>query len=63
MKDNFTQDFGDIFAVNDIGERVYQCGWNAALEDAAKQIEKMPFGDTSASFAVFLRNMKERLNE
>jgi len=63
MKDLFTQDFGDIFAVNDIGERVYQCGWNAALEDAAKQIEKMPFGDTSASFAVFLRNMKEPLNE
>lgn len=62
MKDNFTQDFGDIFAVNDIGERVYMCGWNAALEDAAKQIEQMPFGDTSASFAVFLRGMKERMS-
>lgn len=61
MKDNFAQDFGDIFHVNDIGERVYQSGWNAALEEAAKQIQAMPFGDTAASFAVFLRGMKEPL--
>ena len=62
MKDNFNQDFGDIFHVNDIGQRVYQCGWNAALEEAAKQIQAMPFGDTAASFAVFLRNMKEPMS-
>jgi hypothetical protein len=62
MKQHFADDFGNTFAVNDIGERVYQCGWNAALEEAAKQIEQMPFGeDTVASFAVFLRNMKERM--
>ena len=60
MKQHFTQDFGDIFAVNDIGERVYQNGWNAALEEAAKRIQEMPFGaDTVASFTVYLRDMKE----
>jgi len=62
MKQHFTDDFGSVFSVNDIGERVYMHGWNAALEEAAKQIQQMPFeADTVASFAVFLRNMKERL--
>lgn len=60
MKDSFTQDFGDIFAVNDIGERIYQSGWNAALDEAVKQIQAMPFGgDTIASFVVYLKDMKE----
>ena len=28
------------------------------LEEVAKEFDKMPFGDTSASFAVYVRNMK-----
>ena len=28
------------------------------LEEVAKEFDKMPFGDTSASFAIFVRNMK-----
>jgi len=32
---------------------------NAVLEEVAKEFEKMPFGDTSASFAIFVRNMKK----
>ena len=28
------------------------------LEEVAQKIEKMPFGDTASSFAVFIRNMK-----
>tara|TARA_R110002126_G_scaffold23130_2_gene81629 strand:+ start:361 stop:591 length:231 start_codon:yes stop_codon:yes gene_type:complete len=32
---------------------------NAVLEEVAKEFERMPFGDTSASFAVFVRNMKK----
>ena len=28
------------------------------LQEVAKEIEKLPFGDTSASFAIFVRNMK-----
>lgn len=32
---------------------------NETLEEVAREFEKMPFGDTSASFAVFVRSMKE----
>lgn len=32
---------------------------NAVLEEVAKEFEKMPFGDTAASFAVFVRSMKQ----
>ena len=28
------------------------------LEEVAKKFDAMPFGDTSASFAIFVRNMK-----
>lgn len=60
MKDKFIEDFGTTFAVNDIGERVYQCGWNAALDEAARQIALMTsLGDTAASFAVFVKNLRE----
>jgi hypothetical protein len=31
---------------------------NDVLEEVAKEFEKMPFGDTAASFATFVRNMK-----
>lgn len=30
------------------------------LEEVAKEFDKMPFGDTAASFAIFVRNMKAR---
>jgi len=32
---------------------------NEVLEEVAKEFDKMPFGDTSASFAIFVRNMKK----
>jgi hypothetical protein len=31
---------------------------NAILEEVAREFDKMPFGDTAASFAKFVRNMK-----
>jgi hypothetical protein len=31
---------------------------NQVLEEVAREFDKMPFGDTAASFAVFVRNMK-----
>ena len=31
---------------------------NEVLEEVAKEFDKMKFGDTSVSFAVFVRNMK-----
>ena len=32
---------------------------NTVLEEVAKEFEKMPFGDTAASFACFVRDMKK----
>jgi len=32
---------------------------NEVLEEVAKEFDKMPFGDTSQSFAIFVRNMKQ----
>ena len=32
---------------------------NDTLEEVAKEFDKMPFGDTSASFAIYVRNMKK----
>ena len=31
---------------------------NETLEEVAKEFDKMPFGDTAASFAQFVRDMK-----
>ena len=31
---------------------------NEVLEEVAKEFDKMPFGDTAASFARFVRDMK-----
>jgi len=31
---------------------------NTVLEEVAKEFEKMPFGDTAASFAAFVRGLK-----
>ena len=43
----------------DIVETAHSIGWNAALDDAYKQVAQMPFGnDTLASFAVFIKNLK-----
>lgn len=35
-----------------------QVSRNDVLEEVAQAFDKMPFGDTSASFAIFVRNMK-----
>ena len=43
----------------DTGEVVEVVLRNAAIEEVAKEIDKLPFGDTTASFAVFVRNMKK----
>lgn len=32
---------------------------NDVLEEVAKEFDRMPFGDTSASFAAFVRGMKQ----
>ena len=32
---------------------------NQVLEEVARQFDLLPFGDTAASFAIFVRNMKK----
>lgn len=32
---------------------------NNTLEEVAKEFDRMPFGDTAASFAIYVRNMKK----
>jgi uncharacterized protein (DUF1919 family) len=32
---------------------------NQVLEEVAKEFDKMPFGDTAASFAAFVRGLKK----
>jgi hypothetical protein len=57
MDDDDTQDYvsatGAAFA-----RKFRQIVRNETLEEVAREFEKMPFGDTSASFAVFVRSMK-----
>lgn len=36
---------------------------NDVLEEVAKEFDKMPFGDTAASFARFVRDMKDAKTE
>jgi len=55
--DDDIQDY--ITATNKAFERtLHQVVRNETLEEVAREFDKMPFGDTSASFAVFVRSMK-----
>lgn len=48
-------------AMNRFNEKVAEVNnliRNDTLEEVAKEFDKMPFGDTAASFAQFVRNMK-----
>jgi transcription elongation GreA/GreB family factor len=40
--------------INEVSEKLR----NDVLEEVAKEFDKMPFGDTAASFARFVRDMK-----
>ena len=57
MDDDDTQDYvsatGAAFA-----RKFRQIVRNETLEEVAREFEKMPFGDTSASFAIYVRSMK-----
>lgn len=57
MDDDDTQDYvsatGAAFARN-----FRQIVRNETLEEVAREFDKMPFGDTAASFAVYVRSMK-----
>ena len=60
MKDHYMNTFGDIFGESEAAPDVFRHGWNAALDEAARQIEQMKsLGDTATSFSVFVKNLKE----
>ena len=57
MDDDDTQDY--VSATGAAFARTFrQIVRNETLEEVAREFEKMPFGDTSASFAVYVRSMK-----
>lgn len=37
---------------------VFKNGWDAALDEASRRFEQMPFGDTSASFSAYAQGLK-----
>ena len=43
----------------DKGEVVEVVLRNTVIEEVAREIDKLPFGDTTASCAIFVRNMKK----
>ena len=59
------EDDDDIQIYVDARQRIYDvdCNYerdmrNRTLEEVAKEFDKMPFGDTSHSFATYVRMMK-----
>ena len=62
------QDFNDVEKQSNLGKQILReikhqidppnPTRNEVLEEVAKEFEKMPFGDTASSFAIFVRNMK-----
>lgn len=56
----FEKLYGDFgLKPTDAAWLVFLSGWNGALEQAAKDFESMPFGDTATSTAAYLRNYRE----
>lgn len=56
----FEQAFGDLgLKDSDAAWLVFLAGWNAALTKASDDFKRMPFGDTSDSVSIYLRDLKE----
>jgi len=51
-------DIQDYVSARAFERTFHQVVRNETLEEVAKEFDKMPFGDTAASFAIFVRNMK-----
>ena len=57
--DDDIQEYVNARQFNERIFRINELARNAALEEVALEFDKMPFGDTAASFAAFVRNMKK----
>ena len=52
--------FPDLPQLQTLVADVYEIAYQQALDDAAREIAKLTvFGDTAASFAVFVRNLRK----
>ena len=51
-------DIQDYVSAQAFERTFHQVVRNETLEEVAKEFEKMPFGDTAASFARYVRDMK-----
>ena len=61
VKDYFMDIFGEFeMSASEMGEIVFRAGWNAALTEASRQAEALPFGkDTQDSFALWVKEIRE----
>lgn len=57
--DHYDRLYGDLgLHPQDAARWVFASGWNAALEEAMKRVNAMPFpADTRASFAIYFQQM------
>ena len=51
-------DIQDYVSAGAFERTFHQVVRNETLEEVAREFDKMPFGDTAASFAIFVREMK-----
>lgn len=51
-------DIQDYVSARAFERTFHQVVRNETLEEVAREFDKMPFGDTAASFAIFVREMK-----
>jgi hypothetical protein len=59
-REQFELLFGDLGLKDaDAAWLVFLAGWNAALTKASQDFERMPFGDTSDSTAIYLKGLQE----
>ena len=59
-RQQYEQAFGDLgLRDSDAAWLVFLAGWNAALTKASDDFKRMPFGDTSDSVSIYLRDLKE----
>jgi hypothetical protein len=60
IDDDDTQDYVDTAKARVFAVTFHQCVRNQTLEEVAREFDKMKsLGDTAASFAVYVRNMKK----
>lgn len=59
-REQFEKLYADLgLSQSDAAWLVFLSGWNASLSKASDDFKRMPFGDTSDSVSIYLRDLKE----